>query len=141
MSFNIDVNRIKNSLAVAWQVGTAKTSEWMGHMVTLLKSGAEIAMPYLQDKRIAIVSLIAVNLLLVETVNLFDCFWQRHCPNDTSSKRLFRDVVDITFGFSVITAGVIAFAKCTKLPLTALAITCISAGTLLVRTALSAVEN
>jgi hypothetical protein len=137
MSVNIDVNGIKNSIIAAYNIAYAKASEWMGHAIVVIKSGVETALPHLQDKRIAAVSLIAVTLLLTEVVNVSSHLWNKYFPNDTALQRGFRDVVDITGGIAVVGGGVAAFAKYTKIPFSPLAILGITAGTVVVRAALA----
>lgn len=133
MLLNIDLNGVKNSFIAAYNTATTKASEWMGHGIVIIKSKTETALPYLQDKRIAAVSLIAVTLLVAEFVNLLAYFWNKHFPNDTALKRGVRDFVDVTAGVAMIAGGVAAFAKYTKVPFSPLAILGISAGTIVLR--------
>ncbi len=141
MLFNVNIDGIKNGFVAHCEGSTAEVSEWMGRAIACLKSGVENVMPYLQDKRIATIALIAVNLLLIEIVNLSSWCWNTHCPTDTEGKRIFRDLVDITCGLSILVAGVTAFAKYTKLPFSSFAIVGISLATLLIRSSLSTIEN
>jgi hypothetical protein len=141
MSVNIDVNGIKNSIVAACNTAYAKASEWMGRAIVVIKSGIDTALPYLQqDKRIAAVALIVTTLALSEIVNLFSLLWNKHFPNDSALKRGFRDFVDVTAGIAIIGGGVAAFAKYTKIPFSPLAILGISAGTVIVRAAMTSTD-
>jgi hypothetical protein len=134
---NIDLNGIKNGVASAYHTAVAKASEWLGRAVVVIKSRTDLALPYLQDQRIAAVSLVAWTLLLCEVVNGLSYGLNKISPDQTPTQRAMRDLIDIVGGISILAAGVIGFAKYTKIPFPPLAILGISAGTVLVRTALS----
>lgn len=141
MSVNIDTNGIGNSIVAAYNTAYAKVSEWMGRAIVVIKSGIETALPYLQqDKRIAAVSLIVTTLFLGEVVNLLSKLWNKYFPEDTALQRAIRDIVDVSAGIAIIGGGVAAFAKYTKIPFSPLAILGISAGTIIVRSALASAE-
>ena len=116
MSGNIDLSRIKNDVVYAYRVVAATVNQWMGRAVSIIKSGLEKATPYMQDKRIAAISLIALTLLLSEFVNLLSYFLHKHFPNDKDWQCGIRDVIDIAGGIAIIAAGVNTFAKHTKIP-------------------------
>lgn len=130
---NIDFNGAKNFIISAYQTASAKVVEWSGRGVAVLKSGTEIALPYLQDKRIAVVSLIAVNLILVEVGNLFGRLLTCWVPNETNGQKRFREIVHPIIGIAIQAAGVTAFSKYAKLPLGWLAIAITTVATVLLR--------
>lgn len=123
MTSNIDLNGIKTSLAGAYQRVAAKSSEWFGRLVTVLQSGTEKAIPYLQEPKFAVISLIAVTLLLCSLSNVFSRLWNKCCPADDlrEEKITWRtpvnNVGDVIIGAGTIVAGIIAFTRYTKLPL------------------------
>lgn len=133
MSVNIDINGIKNNIVAAYNVAYAKASEWLGRAIVVIKSGTEAALPYLQDKRIAAVSLIVTTLFLSEIADVVYRLLDNHFPNDTALKRRFRDLAGATIGIAIVGSGVTAFAKYTKIPFSPLAIFGISFTTVLVR--------
>lgn len=137
MSLNIDLNGIKNGFVDTYKTVSSMVCEWTGRLIVVIKSGAQAAMPHLQDQRIAAISLIAVTLLLTELSNLFSHFWNKYGPDATPFQRGFRDTIDVLGGTAIITGGVMGFIRYTKLPFTPLAILGITAGTIIVRASLS----
>ncbi len=129
-AFNIDLNNVKSSLIEAYHTAAAKSSEWTGRSIVIVKSGTEKALPYLQDQRIAAVSLIAVNILCLYIGDLFSRLVTRILPNDTNAKEAFAQAVGVVVGVGTWGAGVAAFSKYTKLPFTPLAVAGISIATL-----------
>jgi hypothetical protein len=135
MLMSIDFNEIKNSMVAYYQTASVKITEWTGRLVAVLKSGADTALPYLQDKRIAVLSLIAVNLIMIEVGNLFSKLFVSFLPGQTDGQKAFRKVCCITVGLGVVAAGVTAFAKYAKLPLNGFYITGISVVVIVLRAA------
>ena len=134
MTLGIDFNTVKNGLITTYHTVSAKISEWTGRGVAIIKSGAETALLYLQqDKRIAAVSLIAVNIILIPVADTFAGFIVKRLPNNTDGQRAFRDGVEIFVGIASLVAGVTAFAKYTKLPLNGRVITALSVATVFLR--------
>lgn len=131
MSLNISLSGIKNSLIAAYQTAAAKASEWMGRIVVVVKSKTETALPYLQDKRIATVSLVAVNLILFEIGKFFVLL--RHTRVKGGG--------DLAVIAAVVTVGVTGFVKYTKIPFSPLVIASISAIIFVVRLAIEANSN
>ena len=134
---NIDLNGIKSAVISAYRTASAKVGEWSGRGVAVLKSGAEIALPYLQDKRIAVVSLIALNLILVEVGDLFSRLFTCCLRDQTEGQKAFGRIFKLSVGLGIVGSGVAAFSKYANIPLGWLAITVISAATILLRAALS----
>lgn len=132
MTLSIDVNEIKNRAISAYHTAAARISEWTGRMITILKSGAEKSLPYLQDKRIAAISLIAVTMLLILAAEGVSYVVTRPLPKKTEVQVAFRDLLGESAGLATIAGGVYAFSKYAKLPFTPLAIAGISATTFLV---------
>ena len=134
MTLVIDFNTVKNGLVTTYHTVSAKVSEWTGRGVAIIKSGAETALLYLQqDRRIAAVSLVAVNLILIEVGDVFGQLIGKCLPNNTDGQRAFHDVVEVSVGIATVVAGVTAFAKYTKLPLNGRMITAISVATVFLR--------
>ena len=69
-ALNIHLTNVKEGLISTYHAVAGKSSEWLGRGVALIKSGIQEVLPHLQDQRVAIVSLVAMNLLLI--VVLFD---------------------------------------------------------------------
>lgn len=141
MTLNVDFNGIKTVLASAYQASATQANKWIGYSVAIIKSGIETALPYLQDKRIAAVSLIAVNFFLCECANISHYFLHKYFPNDTSLKRSIRDGFDVVGGIAIVAVGVTAFARYTKIPFSPLAILGISLGTIAIRSNLGKNSN
>lgn len=130
---SIDFSGIKDAVISAYQVASAKVAEWSGHLVVVIKSKTEFVVPYLQDKRIAVVSLIGANLILIELGNLFSLLFTCCLPAKTDRQEFFRDLVSATTGLSIYIPGIMAFAHFGKLPLNNLSIAGISGATFLLR--------
>lgn len=128
---NIDFNSVKNGLNSSFHSFMTKANDWLGRVITIIKSGCEKALPYFQDKRIAAVSLVAVNLILIELAKLFHRFVCKFLPHDTP--RFLFNVIEVVSGLSVINGGVFAFSKFSRLPLSPIVIGSISVGTIFVR--------
>jgi hypothetical protein len=133
MSLNIDLNAIKNGLEAAYYQVAAVAKKWIGRLVVVIKSGTENALPYLQDKRIAVISLIVTTLLLCEISNVSSRILQRCVPYKKGLQEDILDGVDILVGIAILSIGVAKFAKYTKLPLSPLAIFGVSVGTFIMR--------
>lgn len=133
MLMSIDFNGIKNTVISAYQTVSQKAVEWAGRGIAVLKSGTQAALPHLQDKRIAIVSLIAVNLILVEVGNLFNQILIRVLPNETENQKAFKQMANLTVGLGTVISGVALFSKYANLPLGWLAVTGISVATVYLR--------
>lgn len=140
MGYDIDLNSIKNGFYTAYHTASAKTSEWTGRAMAIIKSNTETALPYLQDKRIAAASLVAVNLILIQLGDFSGRFVNNRLPQRTEGQRAFGQTVELIIGLGTVIGGVYAFSKHTNLPFTPLAITGISVGTLAVRTLLQPVQ-
>lgn len=133
MSSTINLNGVKDRIGVIYHQAKIIASEWKGRIVSILKSGTEKALPYLQDKRIAVVSLIVLNLFLCEIANLSNCFLKKCLPNQTSFQKSMVDAIDTLTGVVIIFSGVAAFTKYAKLPLAPLTVLAISVMTVFVR--------
>lgn len=129
----IDLNVIIDAAVAGYRHASTKATEWYGRGVTVLKSGMEFAMPYLQDKRIAVVSLVAVNLILIEIGSLVGLALDRLLPIESERQQSVSSAVKFFAGLSILGAGVYMFAKHTKLPLDLRAIALITTLTVLVR--------
>ena len=136
MVLNVSFNEFKNEMGVAYQTAVAKVSEWGGRGVVILKSGTEAALPYLQDVRVAVVSLIALNLLLYQVIGGMNDLLSKYCPDHTDLQRGLSDLVAIGGGVGILAGGVIGFSIYTRLPLSSMAIFGISAATIIGRAAL-----
>jgi hypothetical protein len=80
MTFNVDMNSIKNSVIAAYHTASAKVSDWAGRSITIIKTHTDKALPYLQDQRIAVASLVAVNLILIQIGDLFSHLVKKCLP-------------------------------------------------------------
>lgn len=133
MLMNIDFNEIKNSIISAYQTASVKVVEWSGRAVAVLKSGTEVALPYLQDKRIAVASLIGVTLILIEIGIIFGRMLTYCVPKETNRQIYFCDAVETIVGLGILGTGVAGFSKYANLPLGWPAIAVTTGATLLVR--------
>lgn len=131
---NVDLNEIKNHIVSFCSAAAEKIVEWSGHVVTLLKSGTYAALPYLQNKWLAAISLIAVTLLLIEVGHLFNSIlsYFNSKPKDGEEGYPFTNRVRLCIGTSVVTAGVAAFSIAAKLPLQWYVIAGITAATAII---------
>lgn len=133
MELKIDLNQIKNDFTNAFGKLKSTVGEWTGRLVTVLKAGSEKATVHLQDKRIAVVSLVALNLILLEigiklsnyVPELFEDDWKN-------------EAVAISCGLSPMIIGTAAFTKYAKLPLHPLVVAGISGAVLFGRCQLDA---
>lgn len=141
MLMNIDFNGIKNAIISAYQTASVKVVEWSGRGVAVLKSGSDMALPYLQDKRIAVASLIGVTLILIEVGDLFGRLLTCCVPNETNGQKGFREIVHFIVGAGILGAGVAAFSKHAKLPLGWLAITITTVATVILRAACTPIKK
>lgn len=126
MNSSINFNTIGSGLKNGFNRAVDASSVWMGHCVVMIKAGYETALPYLQNKWVAAISLFAVTLLLIELGQLFVRYARKCYPDDAAGKTTYNHVIDITLGMGTICAGVFAFSKYGKLPLNALTIIVIS---------------
>jgi hypothetical protein len=129
----LELNGIKNGLVSGYHTAANQVGKWAGRAISFLKSGGQKALPYLQDKRIAVVSLIAVNLLLVECASLCRRLLLKYVPGNSDLKDQYRFTAIAALMPAVIGGGVAAFAKYTKLPLSPLVIAGITIGTVTAR--------
>jgi hypothetical protein len=116
MTFNIDLNGVKNGLITNYHLAADKTREWWGHGTAIIKSGTEKALPYLQDKRIAAISLITVNLILIKLGDMFGELVKFCLPQRSEGQKAFGSVVGIIVNLTTLVGGVAAFAKHGNLP-------------------------
>jgi len=130
---NFDIGLIKNSIRSAYNTVSAKAAEWMGRTISITKSGREVVLPYLQDQRIAAVSLVALSLILIEISELTQKVLQRFLPNQTDGQQQFGDIVCLFSGLGVLGGGVTAFSRSANLPLRWTVIAGITAATVYAR--------
>lgn len=112
---SIDFQEIKNGVVAVCSYTAEQVGYWGGKVISVLKSGVQTGLPYFQDKRIAVISLLVASLLSIEV---------GHWVNLAAS-RLFlknydqvtRDRVTFWTGLSIFSIGVACFAKGTNLPL------------------------
>lgn len=109
---SIDFNGIKDGAVSVYQTTSAFVVEWSGRTISLIKSGVEKGVPYLQYRAVAAVSVIALSLLLIELGQLFNrllsCF--------ISEEKLTKDV-RFYIGLGILGGGVAGFARATSLAL------------------------
>lgn len=103
---------------------------WKGYCVENVKTSNEKVISYLQDKRIAVISLIAINLLLFEAAGYFSNLVSKYANSRQDNSGMMPQVG--TF-FGTLAIGVFMVAKFSPLPLNGLAITAISIATLAAR--------
>lgn len=117
-----------------------KVSEWTGRAIIVLKSGREAALPYFQDQRVAVVSLVIANLLLLEIAAPFTRYLERKLNGSDEEKvlKLGLQAIVIT---GIIGGGIIGFTKFAQLPFSKWTIVGISFATLSVRMAIEAVRG
>jgi hypothetical protein len=132
MTLSIDFNGIKNSILATYHTFSEKTSQWLGRLVGVIKSSSTTALPYLQDKRIAAASLIAVNIILIQLGKFFGFLVEKCFPDRTERQRALRDMVIIPLELGVLIGGVMAFTKYTQLPFNWLVVTAISVVTFVI---------
>jgi hypothetical protein len=125
MPVSIDFNSIKSSLASAYRTVAATTSEWLGRAIVVIQPGTEKALPYLQDKRIAVASVVAVNLILYRVAIVFVDFVSYHFSSKYIRK-CYVDTINTSLFIAALAVGVIAFSQYAKLPLSPLVIAGIS---------------
>lgn len=128
MTLNVNLNGVQNTLVTSYHTLSAQLGEWLGRAVSIIKLGSEKAQPHVQDKRIAVVSLIAVNLLLIEVGLFFSKIAGYFLPDNA-----FRDSVGVVVGLGTVIGGVAAYKIYLKLPLSTLAVIGISLGTIFLR--------
>lgn len=104
----------------------SKVAEWSGRGIAWISATVEQAMPHLQDKRIAVVSLVALNLILIEISELFTRLCTSYMPKETETHMAFQNVFRNGVGLTVQVLGVVAFSRFARLPLSPLAIAGIS---------------
>jgi hypothetical protein len=121
MTVSIDFNSIKNSLTSTYRTVAAKTSEWLGRAIEVIQSGTEKALPYLQNKRIAVASLVAVNLILFRLGTVFHAFFNRYAP--AYIRKNYWHSITLSWYIGTIAFGVAAFSHYAKLPLSPMVIT------------------
>ena len=136
MTLNVSLKSIRNDFTLTYNKFASEMSQWAGYTVSIIKSGLESAKPYVQDKRVAVVSLIGVNLLLVGCANLCSSLINR-LPQNTVFGECCVDFLDFAMGISIIVGGVAAFSKYAQLPLSIPMITAISLATITVKTAIN----
>lgn len=118
----IDLNVVKNSLITTCHTIVAKASEWKGRGIAVIQSGSQKALPYLQDKRIAVVSLVAMSLILIGIADLF---------SRVSNWLLnHKESVDALVETGIVIGGCIAFSKWAKMPIHPVAVGGIALATL-----------
>lgn len=128
---SIDFQEIKNGVIAVYSYTAEQVGYWGGKAISVIKSGTEMGLPYLQDKRIAVISLLAVSLLLIEFGHWFNLGLSRFIlKNDDQAKR---DRVTFWTGLAIWAAGVAGFAKVTNLPLPWYATGGIAVGSALIR--------
>jgi hypothetical protein len=115
MGFDIDA--IKNTIISAYHSSSDIAGKWMGHGISVLKSGKEVLLPYLQDRRIALVSLISVSLILIELGQLFKLVFERILPNSTERQKSFNRYLQKASGCAILIGGTAFFVKHANLPL------------------------
>ncbi len=128
----LNITEIKNGLDAAYQIAYHKASNWMGRGVVMWKSGLERGLPYLQDKRIAVISLIAINLIVIQMTIFFEPLLRRVMPQQTDRQKKIYEVVSIISGIGILIASNVGFVNYTKIPLRGEVITGITVATLLV---------
>lgn len=133
MSLNIE--NLSVQFKETYQLFSNKVGEWAGHAITVLKSGREAAIPYFQDKYLAVVSLAVMNLFLIEIASPVSGFIDRKIAADSEGKKLLKLGLQATAITLIIGGGVVGFAQATQLPLSKSIITAISLATLSVRLA------
>lgn len=139
MSLNIE--NLSVQFKETYHLVSNKISEWAGHAITVIKSGREATLPYFQDKYLAVVSLVAMNLFLIEIASPLSGFLDRKIADDSEGKKLFKLGVQATVVTGIIGGGVVGFAQATQLPLSKSIITAISLATLCVRLAFTVEWN
>jgi hypothetical protein len=130
MPLNIDFNHVKNSLISFCQIVSEKSCEWMGRGITLLKSGADASLPYLQDKRLAVISLIGMTIILIQAGELLGRLAAKCTPRSLIDEKNVDTIREIV-GIGTVAGGVIAFSKYAALPLDRLTVAIISVTTFL----------
>lgn len=127
---NIDFNNIKNLIVSGTLTVGNNIVLWGGRGIEIIKSGTIAALPYLKDKRIAVASLIAVNLILLALGELFSGIILYPFPNKTEGQKSIRAIISLVIGLTTSISGVVVFSKNANLPLSPMVITGISAATL-----------
>lgn len=129
MELKIESNQLGTKGSNAFGQFKSLVGDWMGRLVTVLKAGNEKATVHLQDKRIAVVSLICMNLILFEIGVRISNYLDQFCD----SQGIKRDILMISSRIGPIVIGVTAFSKYTKIPFRLPALVGISAVTVVGR--------
>lgn len=130
---NVEPTGTQNVVITACQVAYRKVAELSGRGIAILKSGSDTILPYFQDRRIAIVSLIAINLILIEIAHLFTFHLGSYLPNESKKQKNIKRAFEISLGLSMVALGVVAFVKFTNLSVSWLSVAGITIATLLIR--------
>lgn len=117
-----------------------KVSEWTGRTISVLKSGRETALPYFQDKYVAVASLVVANLILIEIAAPLTRYIERKL-NESDEEKVLKLGLQAIVITGVIGGGVIGFTKFAQLSFSKWAILGISFATLSVRMAIEAVKG
>jgi hypothetical protein len=130
---SFDINVIKTLAVSACVAGYSTAVEWAGRAVAVVKSGNEAALSYLQDKRIAAISVIAFSLILIEIGQGASYLLNRIGPNTTDRQKSVLRVVDAVAGLGILTGGIAFFVKHANLPLGWQTVTGITSATFFLR--------
>ncbi len=138
MSLNIE--NLSVQFKETYHLISNKVSEWAGRAISVLKSGRESALPYFQDKYVAVASLVVANLILIEITAPLLRYLERKL-NGSDEEKMIKLSLQTALIIGVLGGGVIGFTKFAQLPLTKGATLGISFATLAVRMAIEAVKG
>lgn len=109
---------LKDSIGYIPAFIAAKASEWAGRAVVSFKQ----SLGYLQDPRIASMSIFSINFLIIEAATRIGRLLAFFLPNKTVGQRNIKYVLLFPVTCGLVIAGNIVFLKATQIKLHVLAI-------------------
>lgn len=129
MTIQLTMTSVKDSAINAYRLIASRTNEWMGRAIVILKSGRDSVVPYLQDSRIAVVSLVFFTLFAFQLGDkVYDL-----CESRLPRKQPIWEAISSLTGISVIVGSIAGFSRVAQLPLSRLAIAGTAIGTIMLR--------